>query len=146
MCTIVDDSDKKNGKYYVTNGSTKFLAYCDTDKYRNNEQVRVLIPKGDYTKEKFIVGKYVNDNSDIPITYISPLETIVEIESFEVPQGENNQYGIPAEDCLVLTKKVIWSTMLEQEKYINTIDGIHTTVTLQADFKTFFNGYDLISG
>ena len=41
VCTVVDDSNKKNGEYYVTNGSTKFKVYSDTDKYRNNNQVRV---------------------------------------------------------------------------------------------------------
>jgi hypothetical protein len=37
ICTIVDDTDKKNGKYRVTDGSVSFIAYADTDNYRSGE-------------------------------------------------------------------------------------------------------------
>jgi hypothetical protein len=29
ICTIMDDSDKKNGKYSVTDGSIVYVAYSD---------------------------------------------------------------------------------------------------------------------
>ena len=47
-CTIVDDSDKKNGRYRVTDGSSKFIAYSETKTFRNNEIVYVTIPNGDF--------------------------------------------------------------------------------------------------
>ena len=53
-CIIVDDSDRKNGRYVVQEGSVKYDAYCAEDKYRNNDLVRVSIPNGDYTQKKYI--------------------------------------------------------------------------------------------
>jgi hypothetical protein len=50
-CTIIDDSDKKNGRYTVTNGSTRFDAfvkYPDAE-YKINDSVRVSIPNGDFS-------------------------------------------------------------------------------------------------
>jgi hypothetical protein len=49
ICTVVDNSDKKNGCYIVTDGAIKFKAYSEVTTYRVDEQVRVTIPNGDYT-------------------------------------------------------------------------------------------------
>jgi hypothetical protein len=37
VCTIVDSSDRKNGKYRVTNGSVSYIAYSDNDKFREGD-------------------------------------------------------------------------------------------------------------
>jgi len=37
VCTITDNTDKKNGKYRVTDGSVSFIAYSDVSTYRNGE-------------------------------------------------------------------------------------------------------------
>lgn len=37
VCTIVDASKSKDGKYRVTDGSVTYLAYSDQSKYRNGE-------------------------------------------------------------------------------------------------------------
>lgn len=47
-CTIVDDSDRENGRYRVTDGSSKFIAYSETKTFRNKEVVYVTIPNGDF--------------------------------------------------------------------------------------------------
>jgi hypothetical protein len=39
--------------------------------------VRVSIPNGDYTQDKYIEGKYVSNNDITPITYVSTLDSIV---------------------------------------------------------------------
>jgi hypothetical protein len=49
ICTIVDDSLRKNGKYIVSDGSINFDAYCVSGEYLNGESVLVTIPNGDYT-------------------------------------------------------------------------------------------------
>jgi hypothetical protein len=49
ICTIVDSSDCKNGKYRVTDGSVSYIAYSDSDKFREGDQVRVNIPNNDYS-------------------------------------------------------------------------------------------------
>jgi hypothetical protein len=33
ICTIVDDSNRKNGEYKVTDGSVTYKAYSDLDNY-----------------------------------------------------------------------------------------------------------------
>ena len=76
---IVNDSDKKNGHYIVTDGSMRFDAYSENTKYRNNEQVRVSVPNGDYTQKKYISGKYLAEEATQPISYVSPSDSIVQI-------------------------------------------------------------------
>ena len=46
LCSIVDDSRREQGIYKVTNGSTVFEAVSDQTNYRNDNNVYVLIPKG----------------------------------------------------------------------------------------------------
>jgi hypothetical protein len=49
ICTIINSNDCKNGRYRVSNGNLSYIAYSDNDGFRNGEQVRVNIPKGDMT-------------------------------------------------------------------------------------------------
>ena len=79
VCTIVDDSNRKNGIYRATDGSTIYTVYSDLDSYRNGEQVRVQIPMGDYSQKKYILGKYVSDSDSTPLTYISPTDKILNV-------------------------------------------------------------------
>jgi hypothetical protein len=37
ICTIVDNSEKKNGKYRVSDGSVTYIAYSDKDDYQLNQ-------------------------------------------------------------------------------------------------------------
>ena len=50
ICTITDNSESKNGKYRVTDGSVSYIAYSDTDNFKVGDQVRVNIPNNDYTQ------------------------------------------------------------------------------------------------
>lgn len=63
-CTIIELADKENGKYYVTDGSSKFYAYVNDDKasYRKNTSVQVLIPEGNFNNKKLIIGKTTEDD------------------------------------------------------------------------------------
>lgn len=144
VCTVVDDSNKKNGEYYVTNGSTKFKVYSDTDKYRNNNQVRVQIPKGDWTQKKFILGQYVDENNNVPITYVSPLDSVVALNEL-LPFGKNDTYGIMAQTN-GSTSKIIWQKVYNKNEQISLVDGVYNTITLKGEFKSFFNAYDITSG
>ena len=57
LCTIVDDSERAQGLYTVTeNDSTKFIAYSSDTSYRNGQNVYVQIPGGDWNQQK-IIGK-----------------------------------------------------------------------------------------
>jgi len=48
LCTIVDDREKNNGKYIVTDGATKFDAYSSDNNLREGNSVLVNIPNGDF--------------------------------------------------------------------------------------------------
>jgi hypothetical protein len=73
ICRIIDDSNSKNGKYKVTDGSITFDAYSELSDYQSGESVRVTVPTNDYSQKKFIIGKYVEDEKEnnAPITYVS---------------------------------------------------------------------------
>ena len=80
VATITDISEAKNNIYTVTDGSVSFKAQGDGNTYQINDTVKVLIINGDFTDEKFIQGKYVvNGDETKPITYVSPLSSIVDI-------------------------------------------------------------------
>jgi hypothetical protein len=56
ICTVVDESDSKNGKYIVTNGAIKYDAYVSTSngateipQYKKDDMVRVSIMNKDYS-------------------------------------------------------------------------------------------------
>jgi hypothetical protein len=55
-CEIVDNSDAKNGHYWVSDGSTRFEAYSEKNSYAKGAKVLVKIPCGDYSATKYIEG------------------------------------------------------------------------------------------
>lgn len=78
ICTIVDDTQKDQGIYSVLyNDTLRFTAYAEENKkYRAGNQVYVLIPQGDYSKDKIIQGRYASDTRKDPLSYNSPLVNI----------------------------------------------------------------------
>lgn len=143
ICTIVDDSRKKDGVYKVTDGNVIYTVYSENDKYSNEEQVRVSILNGDYSEKKFIVGKYDINSDSTPLTYVSPLESILNL-SGNLIVGDG-KYGITANGQE--KERYIWSTSLKNQDYINLQrNGIYDSVFLKANFKTALQNYDLIEG
>lgn len=59
---IVDASRAKEGVYTVGSGYSQFTAYAFTT-YKENEDVYILIPGGDYNKTKFIIGRRMTESS-----------------------------------------------------------------------------------
>lgn len=59
---IVDASRAKEGVYTVGSGYSQFTAYASTI-YKENDDVYVLIPGGDYNKSKLIVGRRMTEGS-----------------------------------------------------------------------------------
>lgn len=77
-CTIVGDSDRKNGKYIVLNNTSKFEAYSSVTTYRTDDTVYVSIPDNNYDNQKFIIGKKVSD-SQTPFNFTTPFDTILDL-------------------------------------------------------------------
>lgn len=59
---IVDASRAKEGVYTVGSGYSQFTAYAFTT-YKENDDVYILIPSGDYNKTKFIIGRRMTESS-----------------------------------------------------------------------------------
>lgn len=59
---IVDASHAKEGVYTVGSGYSQFTAYAFTT-YKENDDVYILIPGGDYNKTKFIVGRRMTESN-----------------------------------------------------------------------------------
>lgn len=58
---IIDASRAKEGVYTVGSGYSQFMAYASTI-YKENDDVYVLIPGGDYNNSKFIVGRRMTES------------------------------------------------------------------------------------
>jgi hypothetical protein len=144
ICTITDASDSKNGKYRVTDGSVTYVAYSDVDSYKAGEQVRVSVPMGDYSQKKFIVGKYVTDVDSAPMTYVSPLESVVNMSGNLIPVSFQTS-GITANGTD--RSRIIWNMDLVAAGYTDLqASDIYNTIILKADFKTLLSNWDLHEG
>lgn len=151
ICTILSDKDKKNGRYTVTNGSTKFDAFVDTShnaeaipEYKIDDSVRVSIPNGDYSQKKYIQGLNIVDNDTCPITYVSPLDTVLDMTD-NIISGEKLR-GLRAND-VNQSEWCIWSADCSQPAYRKLQNnGLYDTIAIKADFKTLLTGYNVNSG
>lgn len=61
ICRIVDNSDADKGHYIVRYGEAKFHAFSENTKYQIDDNVYVTIPKGDFTRPKLIISKYITN-------------------------------------------------------------------------------------
>lgn len=72
---IIDASRAKEGVYTVGSGYSQFTAYAFTT-YKENDDVYILIPGGDYNNTKFIIGRRMTENSGA-YNVIDELENMV---------------------------------------------------------------------
>ena len=133
LCTITNDNKRKNGEYEVSNGSSTFKAFSSDTNYKKDMAVYVLVPQGDFERQKTIVGKYVDDTASA-INYIPASQSIIEVAKIEIPQDE---FSLLANG---------------ENKLINIIDSdwnntnIYDCVSLKANFKTDLSKYNIIDG
>lgn len=83
---IVSTTQKAEGIYKVEYQSAIFDAYAnDSSSYYNNEMVYVMIPKGDFTKQKYIVGRITgkdsDDNTSKTFNFKLPFDNFVGLEN-----------------------------------------------------------------
>lgn len=150
ICTIIDDSKAKNGEYQVTDGSVKFWAKCENANYRNDEQVRVSVPNGDTTQEKFIIGKYVKDGSNTPITYMTPLDSVLKMSGDICNTNDSDVFGLqatgPINGLPTKTGVLLWTADITEETAAMANSQIYDVIYIQADFKTTLSNYNITSG
>lgn len=140
ICTIKDTKDAKEGKYYVTDGTSNFYAYCENTDYLIDQSVYVLIPNGDYSNQKIITGKYLASENEV-YTYKSPLESFVDITGNLFKDATD--LGAQDKSSLIAngtTKEIqLWSNE-------NLAIKGYTTIGVRADFKTLLNDLNVVSG
>lgn len=151
ICIVLNDEDKKNGHYKVSNGSTKYDAFVDTShnanaipEYKVNDSVRVSIPNGDYSQKKYIQGLNITDNDTCPITYISPMDTLLDMTDNII--SKENIRGLRANDENQ-SEWCIWSADCTQPDYRHLQNNsLYDTIAIKGDFKTLLTGYNVNSG
>ena len=141
ICTIVDNSHAKQEFYYtVTDGNIRFDAYVTSidksDQYKVNDQVYVKIPKGDYSQQKIIEGRYIKDKNNSPDIFISPLDTFVDMSNLLTITNE--EFGLAANGAI--KEKLIWSWDKSNSEFLDLqANNIYNALGLKADFKTIFD-------
>ena len=76
-CTISDDSGANYGYYKVSEGANEYVAYArENETYKNGDVVYITIPNGDYSEQKFIMGKGFDSNEP----NYSPLKNFIGVE------------------------------------------------------------------
>lgn len=139
VATIVDASKAKDGEYVLSDGSVQFTAHSSSDKYRENDRVNVLIPSNDFSStEKTILGKTSANANDIPITYVSPLEKIVPMET-------NYAAGLKGGITANGEAERFQLTNTEWVEVNESTLG-YDTLCVSARFKTLLNDYDIRQG
>lgn len=78
LCTVEDNAHAKEGKYTVSNDAARFEAYSQDTNYRIGQNVWVLIPEGDYNKDKLIISKYTKDDAS-PYVYVDPMHSFANV-------------------------------------------------------------------
>ena len=147
VCRIIDDSNSKNGKYKVTDGSITFDAYSENSEYKSGESVRVTVPNNDYSQKKFIIGKYVEDETEnnTPITYVSQTDSVVNISGNLIDWNKE----IKATGIIMNGPELnvlVWEKDFGEDLQYLQNSGIYNTLLLKADFQTFMENYQVAEG
>lgn len=83
-CTVTDASGFNYGYYKVSDGASEYVAYArENETYGNGDVVYVTIPNGDYSEQKFIMGRGFDENE---LNY-SPLKNFMSAEQWSIPYG-----------------------------------------------------------
>jgi hypothetical protein len=145
ICTITDNTQKKDGIYWVTDGAAKFIAKTDANSryYNVGDTVRVLAIKGDLGN-CYISGKYSQNTDSDPLTYISPTETTVSMTDNLIP-NKFDTWGIIANGSE--TQKCLWNVSLNDSDFKDLqVNSIYNTLILRADFKCLLANYRMKTG
>ena len=134
---IVDASRAKEGVYTVGSGYSQFTAYAFTT-YRENDDVYILIPGGDYNNTKFIVGRRMTENSGA-YNVIDELESMVFFHdsNSSLINFSGKSLGIQANNSLT------------QEILIGTWEGSYAGVSrlgLAPTFTSYLKPLGIING
>lgn len=134
---IVDASRAKEGVYTVGSGYSQFTAYAFTT-YKDNDDVYILIPGGDYNNTKFIIGRRMTESSGA-YNVIDELENMVFFHDSDssLINFSGKSLGIQANNSLT------------QEILIGTWEGSYAGVSrlgLAPTFTSYLKPLGIING
>lgn len=134
---IIDASRAKEGVYTVGSGYSQFTAYAFTT-YKENDDVYILIPCGDYNNTKLIVGRRMTENSGA-YNVIDELENMVFFHDSDssLINFSGKSLGIQANNSLT------------QEILIGTWEGSYAGVSrlgLAPTFTSYLKPLGIING
>lgn len=134
---IIDASRAKEGVYTVGSGYSQFTAYAFTT-YKENDDVYILIPGGDYNKTKFIIGRRMTENSGA-YNVIDELENMIFFHDSDssLINFSGKSLGIQANNSLI------------QEILIGTWEGSYAGVSrlgLAPTFTSYLKPLGIING
>ena len=138
--------NKGNGIYLVEqDNNTKFDAIAQNQmEYNINEEVYVLIPRGDYSTSKIIIGRANLDSSSLIVNYIDPLSTVVPTANLAIDTTYNT-YGIQANGNKYNPQlKLLYTIDLVNSKY--KYNYIYDTLGIDINIKTLFAAKSMTCG
>lgn len=127
ICTIVDTSHIQEENYYiVSDGTLQFKAYSENKTYKKNDQVRVSILNNDKTEKKYVIGKYITENSNL-VEYVSPTDRILKVLN----------YSIDEQVKLIVNndkKEFLFYTIEGKDILLNNLDTLYLEFNVQTNF------------
>ena len=90
VAKIVKRYEDSQTKYQVSTDNLKFDAYAQSDsaRYAEGSSVYILIPDGDYSNNKLILGRYGEEDSSPKLLFTNPLDQIISTQklSCDIPK------------------------------------------------------------
>ena len=124
VAKIVKRYEDSQTKYQVSTDNLKFDAYAQSDsaRYAEGSSVYILIPDGDYSNNKLILGRYGEEDSSPRLLFTSPLDQIISTQklSYDTPRTleVNSGAQVSTIECVTFDKL---NTTKNGVKDINTI-------------------------
>lgn len=134
-CKIIDNSYRDSGQYKVSDGTSVFLAYSDRKDFDKNDLVWVTIPLGDYSEQKRIVGRYLDDSID-DYTYQNPEYSYIDITG-NLIENFNEEIGLVANGN---TQEIVLWTM-----EATNFQG-YDRLEIKGRFKTLLKSFNVRTG
>ena len=143
-CQIVDSTNSKNGQYTVSYENSKFKVFSEEQKYQKDAWVRVLVPEGNMSNTKYIVGPVAEQPDSNPITYLSATNTILDI--FELTKGHRLSGSLTANKDVETSKNKetgiqIASFDIPEDQWMG---DVFSTIFVEANFKTSFGDIKIL--
>lgn len=134
-CSIIDISERKYGKYQVSDGTIKFTAYTNnTLFYELDDTVLVTVPEGDFNRQAIIIGKLANPLTG-SLNIADPFENFLKGTSNICPVSSST-FGL----CANGDQQLIQLMDVEKDFFGFSQLGI------KADFSTLLQGQNIIRG